>query len=203
MLNRFARILLTINSISPICLSVALLVGLQSIQGIDDIFPKAVRLWEHLKAWELNQKESVFLLSLGLLVLSSLLFPWVFSQAKKQRKYHHPSRAFKITAITPAHREMANYFISYLFPLMAGAELFSNLGIAVFFYLSVFIWVSYSGACTFNPILSFMGYKFYEAERSSNVHIIFIARKTLLDIDNSEFKAVRLTEHTYLQIEDS
>ncbi|AMM82943.1 hypothetical protein [Pasteurella multocida] len=202
MLNRFARILLTISSISPICLSISLLIGLQSIQGIDEIPHKLERLLGHLLAWELSQKECVFLLSIGLFVVSVLLFPWVFYQAKKQAILQHPTQAFKLTSVTPAHREMANYFISYLFPLMAGAEIFSNLGIAVFFYMSIFIWVSYSGACTFNPILAFMGYKFYEAERSNNVHIIFIARNTLLDIDNSRFKVVRLTEHTYLQVKD-
>lgn len=202
MLNIFARTILTASSISPICLSVALLVGISS-SNEKGIVEKTLQLWQHLLNLELSQKEGVFILSIGLFLLSTLPFCYVFKQAKRQAKLKHPSNAFTITQVTPAHKEMANYFISYLFPLMAGAEILSNLSVAIFFYVSVFIWISYSGAYTFNPILAFKGYKFYEAERSSNVNIILITHSTLLDINNTSLQVVRLTEHTYLQIEDT
>lgn len=202
MLNIFARTILTASSISPICLSVALLVGISS-SNEQNITEKVLQLWQHVLSFELSQKEGVFILSIGLFLLSTLPFCYVFKQAKKQSKLEHPSNAFTITQVTPAHKEMANYFISYLFPLMAGAEILSNLSVAIFFYVSVFIWISYSGAYTFNPILAFKGYKFYEAERSSNVNIILITQSTLLDINHTPLQVVRLTEHTYLQIKDT
>lgn len=202
MLNKFARTILTMSTISPVCLSIALLVAMTSSAKVS-VLDKATKLWEHLCLWQLTQKEAVFLLSVLMFFISLLPFKYVLNEAKKQSILIHPTQAFTITNITPAHKEMTNYFISYLFPLMAGGELLSNIYIAIFFYCTIFVWNAYSGAYTFNPVLSFMGYKFYEADRSSNVNIILITKEILLDIHNTQLKVVRLTEHTYLQIKDT
>lgn len=198
MLNKKSRFILTISGVAPVCATVGLLAFIGGNQAEWNFI-------EHLKNFDFAKEEFLFYLSILLFVVSIALFPLVLFQAKNAERWHSPTE-INITALTPANGEITNYFLGYLFPLLGGGELFNNLYISIFFYISMFMWVSFSGSYSLNPIFTFLGYKFYEAERETEngktMGFILIARGIIASPE-IPLKMVKLTEHTYLQIKDT
>ncbi|HIH4703896.1 TPA: hypothetical protein ACYR9E_004405, partial [Citrobacter freundii] len=88
----------------------------------------------------------------------------------------------------------------YLFPLITDDKLIENIWLAVFFYISLFVYIGFSGSYSFNPILSFLGYKFYEAEDDTNVSFVLISKKALQKGNVKGLKVVQLTDHTFIKV---
>ncbi|WP_146256899.1 hypothetical protein [Avibacterium endocarditidis] len=159
MLNKKSRFILTISGVAPVCATVGLLAFIGGNKNGWNII-------QHFKDFQFTKEELLFVVSVFLLIVSISLFPLVLRQAKKEERWHSPNE-IKISSLTPANGEITNYFLGYLFPLLGGGELFNNIYISIFFYISMFIWVSFSGAYSLNPIFTFLGYKFYEAEKET------------------------------------
>lgn len=197
MLNKKSRFILTISGISPVCATISLLVFIGSKRNEWDII-------QHIQDFKFSDGELLFIVSILLFILSIALFPIVLRQAKKSESWESPDE-IKIKSLIPANGEITNYFLGYLFPLLGGGELFSNIYISIFFYISMFTWVTFSGSYSFNPIFTFLGYKFYEAERETStgktIGFVLIA-KGIISSPEESIQMVKLTEHTYLQIKD-
>ncbi|HFS3842629.1 TPA: hypothetical protein ACHY0J_005457, partial [Escherichia coli] len=48
----------------------------------------------------------------------------------------------KLTTASPADKEITNYFLTYLFPLISGPDAFMDIRIASFFAVSLFFFSS-------------------------------------------------------------
>lgn len=193
MLNKFSRFILTASSVSPVCGTVAFLIWVKREKEAWDFL-------EHLWNWNLNDHEFLFLISILLLIFSTILFPIIFFYAKKEESWKHPIE-IKIISIKSKNNEMTSYLLGYLFPLIAGGDLFSNIYIALFFYLIMFYAIWFSDSYGFNPILSLLGYKFYEADTQNGLGITFIASKPIESLNN-KMTLVQITNYAYMQVKD-
>jgi hypothetical protein len=75
-----------------------------------------------------------------------------------------------------------------------------NKAYALFFYLSLLFYISFSENYNFNPVLSLIGYKFYEAEDDTGVGFVLISKSVITDIKDIPFTVVQLTDYTFLHI---
>jgi hypothetical protein len=88
--------------------------------------------------------------------------------------------------------------VTYLFPLLAPAADISVLS-QVFVFLVLALVLSTSHAFTFNPILTFAGYHFYEAECSSGVTYLLLSKNDITDVKVVQ-KVGRLSRHLVLDL---
>ncbi len=170
MLNGFARYALTASSVAPVCITLAFLAFI-------------------------NNNMIILFSSLALACLSVLFCILIIYQAKK----YNPITIKNLESASPADKEITNYFLTYLFPLISGPTTFMDWRIALFFYLSLFFYIKHSSSYSFNPILSiFFKFKFYEAEDDTGVSFVLLTREPLTSAKINGLKVKKLTEHTYM-----
>ena len=104
-----------------------------------------------------------------------------------------------LDSVTPADKEITNYFLTYLFPLICGPDNFLDWKVSSIFYGSLFFYINYSSSYSFNPILAFFGYKFYEAEDNTGVNFVLITKKVITDAKSVDISVQKISEHVYLK----
>lgn len=170
-MNRLARLLLTASSIAPVC------VTLIFIGFMNKNWPLVyISLITALVSWGLCY---------GLVKIASKNFEFLSKN---------------ISSVSPANKEVTNYFLSYLFPLLGTDSIATKMEYAIFFYLSLLFYICFSENYNFNPVLALHGYKFYEAEDDTGVGFVLISKEVITNIRDIDFKVVKLTEHTFLHI---
>ena len=133
---------------------------------------------------------------LSLCIVILLLCVWIVKYAINNNSITNK----KLTTASPADKEITNYFLTYLFPLISGPDAFMDIRIASFFALSLFFYISFSGSYSFNPLLSFWGYKYYEAEDDTGVSFVILSKKPLLKASGNRINLIKLTDYTYIAI---
>lgn len=172
MLNGFARYALTASSVAPVCITLAFLAYI-------------------------NNNKIILFSSILLALLSVAFCVFIILQAKK----YNPVTLKNLESASPADKEITNYFLTYLFPLIAGTTTFMDWRLAIFFYLSLFFYIKHSSSYSFNPILSiFFKFKFYEAEDDTGVSFVLLTKEPLTNAKIKGLKVKKLTEHTYMVI---
>lgn len=171
MLSFFAKYILTASAVAPVCITLSFV------------------------AW-LNGSASYALVSIALAFISFFLC-WItlFIVKRKVSETH-----VNLESLTPANKEITNYFLAYLFPLITDDKLIENIWLAVFFYVSLFVYIGFSGSYSFNPLLTFFGYKFYEAEDDTAVSFVLISKTSIQKGNVKGLKVVQLTDHTFIKI---
>lgn len=106
--------------------------------------------------------------------------------------------SFSIEEIKAVDNEVVAYIVTYLFPLVAPAN---DLSLpAQFFVLALLAFVlSTSNAFTFNPILSVLGYHFYEVKCTTGVSYLLLSRSDITDVRMVQ-KVGRLSKHLMLDL---
>lgn len=105
----------------------------------------------------------------------------------------------KIVSVMPANKEIANYFISYIFPLLGADSIFENLSMTIFFFVCLVLYILFSVTYNFNPLLSLLGYKFYEAQQKNGFKFILLSKTNLDSIDDKESINVKqLSNYIYI-----
>lgn len=170
-MNKFARLLLTASSIAPVCVTL-IFIG----------FMKDV-------AWLIYSS-----MAMGFVSWISCVFFITFAEKNLVRLRKN------IDTISPANKEVTNYFLSYLFPLLGTDSIAEDWKYALFFYFSLLFYISFSENYNFNPLLSLLGYKFYEAEDDTGVGFVLISREIITDVRNVKFSVVQLTDYTFLHV---
>jgi hypothetical protein len=171
MLSFFAKYILTASAVAPVCITLSFV------------------------AW-LNGSASYALVSIALALISFFLC-WItlFIVKRKVSETH-----VNLESLTPANKEITNYFLAYLFPLITDDKLIENIWLAVFFYVSLFVYIGFSGSYSFNPLLTFFGYKFYEAEDDTSVSFVLISKTAIQKGNIKGLRVVQLTDHTFIKI---
>lgn len=170
-LSKLARFALTATSVAPVCITLAYLAFIQK---------KYIIL-------------SVYIL-VGVVSVCLCIFILKYSVLNSGRTKKN------IKTVTPANKEVTSYFLTYLFPLLSTSGTFFDWKTAAFFYISLLVYVSFSEGYSFNPLLSFFGYKFYEAEDDTGVNFVLITKSELNAVNNSRLSVIRLTSHTYIVV---
>ncbi|MEN3751676.1 hypothetical protein ABC733_28455 [Mangrovibacter sp. SLW1] len=171
-MNKLARLLLTASSIAPVCATL-FFIG----------FVKET-------TWLMN-----YSLYVGLFSWSSALGLVNYAKSNLERLDK------SVSSLSPANKEVTNYFLSYLFPLLGTDSISENKLYASFFYFSLLFYICFSENYNFNPVLSLHGYKFYEAEDDTGVGFVLISKSIITDIKEVTFSVVQLTDYTYLHVE--
>jgi hypothetical protein len=105
---------------------------------------------------------------------------------------------FNVEELKAIDNEIVAYIVTYLFPLVAPSEDISlPAQAAVLLILAVVL--ATSNAFTFNPILSFIGYHFYEVKCSTGVSYLLLSRSDLTDVKTIK-KVGRLSKHLMLDL---
>ncbi|WP_447882305.1 hypothetical protein [Serratia fonticola] len=170
-MNKLARLLLTASSIAPVCVTL-IFIG--------------------------YMKNASWLIYSSVIICICSFVACVFFISYAKKKLVELSK--NIDSISPANKEVTNYFLSYLFPLLGTDSISSDWKYALFFYGSLLFYISFSENYNFNPLLSLLGYKFYEAEDDTGVGFVLISKEVINDVRNINFKVVKLTDYTYLHI---
>ncbi|MEI7174816.1 hypothetical protein [Pectobacterium carotovorum] len=170
-MNKLARLLLTASSIAPV--------------GITLIFIGIIKNKTWLVYW-----------SLGVCILSFISVIFFLSYASKNLS----SLYKKIDSISPANKEVTNYFLSYLFPLLGTDSIAEKWQYAAFFYISLLIYISFSENYNFNPLISVLGYKFYEGQDDTGVGFVLISKEVITDLKERDFEVIQLTDYTFMHV---
>lgn len=170
-MNKIARFLLTASSIAPV--------------GITLIFIGIIKE----KPWLVWSSLTVCIAS-----FVSVVFFLNYANNNVTPLYKN------INSISPANKEVTNYFLSYLFPLLGTDSIAEKWQYAVFFYVSLIIYVSFSENYNFNPLISLLGYKFYEAEDDTGVGFVLISKNVITDVQGKDFEVIQLTDYTFIQV---
>lgn len=170
-MNKLARLMLTASSIAPV--------------GITLFFIGYMKC----TPWLMWSSFAIFLVSVVLLC-------FFLNYGIKNIPPLHKT----INSVSPANKEVTNYFLSYLFPLLGTDSIAEKWQYAVFFYASLIIYVSFSENYNFNPLLSILGYKFYEAEDDTGVGFVLISKKVITDAQGVSLEVIKLTDYTYIHV---
>jgi hypothetical protein len=170
-MNFIARFLLTASSIAPV--------------GITLIFIGLMKDKYWLVWWSL----AICIASFG----SVIFFLWY---AKKNLTSLYKS----VESISPANKEVTNYFLSYLFPLLGTDSIADKWQYAAFFYISLVFYICFSENYNFNPLISALGFKFYEAEDNTGVGFVLISKEIITNLKDRDFEVIQLTDYTFLHV---
>ncbi|HCB3512859.1 TPA: hypothetical protein MYV44_003841, partial [Klebsiella pneumoniae] len=107
-MNRLARLLLTASSIAPVCATL-FFIGFVK----ETVWLMNYSLYVGLASW---------CLAIGLVK---------YADCKMERLTKN------INSLSPANKEVTNYFLSYLFPLLGTDSISENKSYALFFYFSL------------------------------------------------------------------
>lgn len=170
-MNKIARFLLTASSIAPV--------------GITLIFIGYMKNKPWLIWW-----------SLGICLASFISVIFFLHYANKNL----PSLYKNVESISPANKEVTNYFLSYLFPLLGTDSIADKWQYAVFFYISLIVYICFSENYNFNPLISALGFKFYEAEDDTGVGFVLISKEVITNLKNRDFEVIQLTDYTFMHV---
>ncbi|MBH3080082.1 hypothetical protein I5N00_14015 [Serratia sp. JKS000199] len=134
--------------------------------------------------------------SLAICCFSLLSVIYFLDYAKK----HSTSLYKKVDTISPANKEVTNYFLSYLFPLLGTDAIADKWQYAAFFYFSLVFYICFSENYNFNPLISALGYKFYEAEDNTGVGFVLISREVITNLKDRDFEVIQLTDYTFMHV---
>lgn len=170
MLSNLAKLILAITAISPVALTWA--VADFSRQG--------------------------FAIHQLLVVLCAFALALICRAMLKKAAVKLTKISFAVDEIKAVDNEVVAYIVTYLFPLVAPAADVSLTAQAVVLLILAFV-LATTNAFTFNPLLTMMGYHFYEAKCSSGVTYLLLSRNDITDV-----KAVshvgRLSRHLVVDL---
>lgn len=182
MLNKLAKILLVSTSLAPILLTYWFTRQVNS-------YHESFNLMENLK---LNWHNGILLLIITILL--TLLCSIIISQAKK----HLEIIPVEIREIKTCDNESLGFILVYLLPLAGEVTDSINLPVLIFIGVLFFFVVATSNAYHFNPLLSILGYHFYEVMLKSGVTYILISKRDLRNSKRIE-KIGLLTEYMIIE----
>jgi hypothetical protein len=112
---------------------------------------------------------------------------------------HLPIEPITTKKVKTADKEMLAFLFVYLLPLFAkdSIDFAGDLATAVFVITIMFLAIYHSNSFTFNPVLAFFCYHFYEVDNENGMTYILITKKTLLKPDNT-LQVVGIASYIFL-----
>lgn len=151
MLSRFAKLLLVTSSVAPVLVTWA-------FADYHRIGPEP-------------RQATVVGIAVGTVLLCALVL--------RASKTMLPRVTFRAETLRTADSEVVGFMIAYLLPLVAtGTDKPDYLVLAfITGLLAVIVWST--NAYSVNPLLSFMGYHFYEVSSAGGLTYLFLSRRDL------------------------
>ena len=171
MLNKLAKASLVTTSFAPILITYSFV------------------LWLDNKPWD------KIMYTFAIAVLLIVICIAVLSIAKKQLQIVD----FPVTSIKTADGEVLGFLITYLIPFTTLASDDINQTVLLFIF-GLFILVIWStNSYHINPLLTILGYHFYEVTTVNNITFLLITKRHLRNTANIK-KVVHLTEYMVFDV---
>lgn len=116
-------------------------------------------------------------LAIGCAVLLGLICYLVVNEASRRLT----KVSFAVGEVKAVDNEVVAYVVAYLFPLLTPAQGLNSYSI-VFVLLVLAIVLSAAHAFTFNPLLTVLGFHFYEVKAASGVTYLMLSRRDVTDV---------------------
>lgn len=112
---------------------------------------------------------------------------------------HLTKTSFPVTEIKAVDNEVVAYVVTYLFPLVAPSSSASLVSQALIVLVLGFV-LAASNAFTFNPLLTLLGYHFYEVKGAAGVTYLLISKNDITDVKRIQHVG-RLSRHLMLHLD--
>lgn len=137
---------------------------------------------------------------IALLIIAAIIlmtsFLWIYYHIKKDLP--NPTK-LSLNSISPANKEVTEYFLAYLFPIIGSDALISDWRVTVFFCVSMFGYMAFSSSYHFNPIIPLLlRYKLYSAEDTSGRAISLLSKDELRRGNFKDLKVKEITAYMYI-----
>lgn len=182
MINKFTKTLLVLTSLAPI------LITYWFVSQVEE-YNASISFLENLMC---NYTVGLGLL-LTTLVLIALCY-FLLTKTKRELEVIPVS----ISEIKTADNESLAFILVYLLPLASQVTDKINIAVLIFIGVLFFFTVSTSNAYHFNPLLSFLGYHFYEVKLENGVTYILISKNNISDCKKIK-NVSQLTEYMIIE----
>lgn len=108
---------------------------------------------------------------------------------------------FPINSIKTADGEVLGFLAAYLLPFITLTSNQINTIILMYIFTLFFVIIWTTNSYHVNPIITLLGYHFYEVTTISNITFLLITKKDLVNTSNIK-NVVQLTEYMVLDIEE-
>lgn len=171
MLSGFARFLFALAAISPVALVWAVVDAER--RGLDD--------------------RQVLVIAIAGLIAAIC---WGLLRYSKRRLN---KVSFPVCEVKAVDNEVVAYIVTYLFPLVAPADGVGLFGQALI-VLILGVVLATSNAFTFNPVLTLLGYHFYEVKTEAGVTYLLVSKNDITDVKSIKTVGL-LSKHLVLQLD--
>ena len=151
MLGAFAKFFLVATSLAPITLT------------------WAFADWR--QAGPLTRQWAALGVTLGLVLLC-----WLIIEASKRQLQ---VISFSATSVRPADAEVVGFVVAYLLPLVSTSTGAFDYTVLAFVGVLLALVVWSVNAFTFNPLLTLLGYHFYEVASDNGVSFVLVTRRNI------------------------
>lgn len=182
MINKVIKVVLVSTSIAPILLTSWVVEQTNIYNYENTFFENVVFNWRFGIEYIIS---TIILVTICIVILETV----------KKRLEWLP---IQISDIKPADKESISFILVYLLPLAKGVASNFNTPVLLFITILFFLLVINTNAYHFNPLLSFIGYHFYEVKANNGVHYILISRKSITSGKNIK-SAYQLTDYIIIE----
>ncbi|WP_315118151.1 hypothetical protein [uncultured Clostridium sp.] len=169
MLSKIAKVLLVSTSFSPVLLTYSFVLWLENKPWMNIISP--------------------LIITIGLLVICMCLLKFAGENIQ--------IIDFNINSIKTADGEVVGFLVAYLLPFVNFASNEINKKVLIFIFILFFIVVWGTNSYHINPLITLLGYHFYEVTTSNNITFLLLTKKDLRNTTSIK-KVVQLTEYMVL-----
>ncbi len=116
----------------------------------------------------------------GIVLFCAAMLAWICYLVIHQATRRLARISFVVNEVRAVDNEVVGYIVTYLFPLISPAEVNgASLG---FVLLVLAVVLSASHAFTFNPLLTLLGYHFYEVKCASGISYLLMSKSDITDV---------------------
>jgi hypothetical protein len=105
----------------------------------------------------------------------------------------------KFQKAKPADKEVIGFFITYALPIVFRGDNSADLGAWLCAGMMLLFVLLITHSIQFNPILTFVGFHFYEVETADGITYLLITRRRINSV-SSVRQVVQLSEHGIMEI---
>ncbi len=117
-----------------------------------------------------------------------------------QTRIKHTS--IETQVVKPTDKDVLAFLMAYLLPLLGkDAIAFGKPIIATYIYALIFLAIYHSNSFHFNPLLSMLGFHFYEIQTVPGYSAILLSRN-VHPMQNQHLVVVRITPFVFLAVEE-
>jgi len=173
MLSKFLEFVLVATSISPIFIIFSIL--------------------EFLTSNKITYKSVIWILLFLICIIT-------FWGIKKFAERFLPRQTIKVVQIEPADKEVSAFLVAYILPFLGISK--TSLSFEIAIVIVLYIVVLTSSNYHFNPILSLLGYHYYQITISENGYsysYILMTKKTIKDCKNIK-TVILISDYMVLEV---